>query len=114
MAENNTEGASKQVASGRITHTETKRFDRDGFYGLRYLEDADGAGFGALEVHVDGAHPEKTVTVQTRMYRVEEGTGTFLIDGTTYEVVAGDMYLIRRGSTYSYQGKMRLFEINIP
>lgn len=104
----------KKVESGRISIRETKRFDRDGFYGLRYLEDDDGAGFGALEVHVDGIHPEKTVQVETRAYRVEEGTGTFIVDGKTYSAEKGDVFLIRRGSTYSYQGKMQLFEINIP
>ena len=106
-----------KVASGRIRVSETERFDREGFYGLVYLGDNDGAGFGALEVHVHDSHPEKTVQVETRMYRVEEGTGTFIINGTSYDAKPGDMFIIRRDSTYSYKannGKMKLFEINIP
>jgi mannose-6-phosphate isomerase-like protein (cupin superfamily) len=104
----------KNIESGKISHQETERFDREGFYGLRYLNDDEGAGFGALEVHVQTAHPEKTVQVKTRMYRVEEGSGTFVIDGKTHEAAPGDMFLIRQNSTYSYQGRMKLFEINIP
>jgi len=103
-----------KAGSGRIRVSETAKFDREGFYGLVYIKDGDGFGFGALEVHVHDSHPEKTVQVETRMYRVEEGTGTFVIDGETYDAVPGDMFLIRKGSTYSYKGQMKLFEVNIP
>jgi len=103
-----------KAISGRIRISETARFDREGFYGLIYTKDNDGFGFGALEVHVHDSHPEKTVQVETRMYRVEEGAGSFVIDGTTYDAAPGDMFLIRKGSTYSYKGQMKLFEVNIP
>lgn len=104
--------------SGRIRVEETDGFERPGFTGHIYLKDNEGAGIGVLEVRVHGSHPEKTVQVQTRLYRVEEGAGKFVIDGTSYDMKPGDVFIIRRGSTYSYEvnegGTMRLFEVNVP
>ncbi len=117
--ENNSEKIERvnRTDSGRIRFDETESFERPGFNGHIYFGDNEGAGFGALEVRVHDSHPEKTVEVETRMYRVEEGNGTFIINGTSYDAKPGDVFLIRRHSTYSYKahdGMMKLFEINIP
>jgi mannose-6-phosphate isomerase-like protein (cupin superfamily) len=107
-----------RASSGRIRIEETDGFERPGFTGHVYLKDDEGAGVGVLEVRVHGSHPEKTVQVQTRLYRVEDGAGTFVIDSTSYDMKPGDVFIIRRGSTYSYQVNegeaMKLFEVNVP
>ncbi len=112
--ENISQQENEPKGSRKISHEETERFDREGFYGLIYFPDNADTGFGALEVHVDGDHPEKLVGVETRMYRVEEGEGTFTLDGISHPMTPGDVFIVKRGSKYSYTGKMKLFEINVP
>jgi len=101
------------MKSCKISLKDTERFDRDEFFGHVYLLEDSKLGFGALEVYVNGSHPKKIVEVSTRMYRVEEGEGTFRIDGVSYEAEVGDLFLIHKGSNYSYEGKMKLFEVNL-
>lgn len=100
--------------SGKIAQDAGIVFNRGVFFGFRYLPNHSEAGFGALEIHINGIHPEKTVTDMTRMYRIEHGEGRFIIDGTSYPAQAGDIFLICDGSRYEYQGNMQLFEINVP
>ena len=99
------------MKSGKFSLKDTKRFDKGDFYGLVYFEQN---GLEVMEIHVDGVHPEKLIDkVDTRMYRVEEGTGTFVIDGESYTAEPGDVFVIYKGGKYSYTGKMKMFEVNL-
>jgi gentisate 1,2-dioxygenase len=101
------------MKSRKISKEDTNSFDRGDFQGYIYLDD-DNSGLTTLEVVINGEHPQKQVDdVDVRIYRVEEGSGKFTIDGETMDASSGDVFTIVRGSEYSYQGKMTLFEINI-
>ena len=93
---------------------DTEHFDREGFSGDVYMVDKEPTDFGALRVTAHGHHKRKKVTDGIRVYFVIDGHGTFTIDDTTYDVYKDDLYVIKPGSEYEYEGTMNLFEINIP
>lgn len=49
-----------------------------------------------------------------RLYLVLEGQGRFTVDGDGFDVAAGDVVLVPRGTTYDYEGGMRLFLVHAP
>ena len=48
------------------------------------------------------------------MYLVLEGKGTFTINDDTSDAEVDDLFIISDGDVYEYEGKMKLFEFNIP
>lgn len=97
-----------------IKRAQGRAFARKGFDGLVYVEKEAANGFTALEIRAHGDHPLKRLTGDTaRLYYVAEGSGIFSLDGETHEVRAGDIVTIMPESTYSYHGRMRLFEVNV-
>lgn len=101
------------MRSGKISRKVATRFDQDGFYGLEYFSEKNGSGIGVVEVNIDGVHPEKKVDIAVRIYRIEDGSGNFNIDNVSYTAEIGDVFVVQKSYTYSYSGKMKLFEINI-
>lgn len=98
----------------KISISDARHFDREGFSGDVLIEPENNLGYNALRVDVHGHHPKKQITDGVRSYFVAEGTGTFTINGVLHEVKQGDLYVIPTGGEYEYQGKMTLFEFNIP
>ncbi|MBN8550067.1 MAG: cupin domain-containing protein [Deltaproteobacteria bacterium] len=47
-------------------------------------------------------------------YYVLEGTGAFIIDGTTHTCTVGDLVTIPHGSWFRYEGRMRLLAASVP
>lgn len=113
MAETEGEPSSKPGKLIKIKDN-TRHFDRDGFSGDVYVEPDAGLGFSALHVDVNGAHPLKRMVNATRSYLVLKGQGTFTLNGETREVAEGDLFVIPDGGDYKYEGKMQLFEFNVP
>lgn len=103
-----------QQTTRHLGFAAVERFERDGFTGSIFVNKADKRGFNAMQIDVGGSHPEKEIAAgNTRAYYVAEGTGFFRLNGQEKRVKAGDYVEISEGGRYSYQGKMRLFEINI-
>jgi gentisate 1,2-dioxygenase len=50
----------------------------------------------------------------TRGYLVIEGKGVFIINEERHDALPYDLFLILDGDTYEYEGKMKLFEFNVP
>ena len=99
------------MESKKISLKDTKQFEGGDFNGRIYFSEKP--GLELCEVTIDGPHPEKIVEIETRIYRIIEGVGTFILDKTSYEAEPGDVFVIKKGSTYSYSGKMKLLEINV-
>jgi mannose-6-phosphate isomerase-like protein (cupin superfamily) len=89
-------------------------FEREGFTGRIFVDKTEKRGFNAMQIDVDGSHPEKEIKAgNTRAYYVAEGSGFFKLNGQERKVKDGDYIEISEGGRYSYRGKMRLFEVNI-
>ena len=93
----------------KITKKDAKHFDADGFEGFVYYEKGN---TNALEVQVNGKHPIKKVP-GTLLYRVESGLGKFTINNEDFQANPGDVFIINNNISYSYEGKMRLFEVKL-
>jgi hypothetical protein len=98
------------MKSGKYSLDNAKEFKAGDFSGKVYFSETP--GFEVSEVIIDGQHLQKTLEIESRMYFVQEGTGEFVVDDINYQSSAGEIFLIVKGSTYSYSGKMRLLEIN--
>jgi mannose-6-phosphate isomerase-like protein (cupin superfamily) len=99
--------------TGKISLEDTKNFNAGGFSGQVYIPDGSNVGYNTLLITVKGRHPKKRMIDTTRNYYVVEGHGTFILDGVSHEVKAGDLYIVAAGHDYEYQGEMKLFEFNI-
>ena len=106
--------ANKTNKSRKIPINDAFHFDREGFSGDIYVQTNEGAGYNALIVDVHGRHPKKRMLGATRNYLIIDGTGTFTIDGKQHQVKKGDLFVIPDGGEYEYEGKMTLFEFNVP
>lgn len=95
----------------KISLSQTKHFDKDGFSGDIYVDAKD---YNALLVDVHGRHYKTGMKGATRNYLVIEGNGAFTIDGKTHQVKKGDLYIIPDGHNYEYEGEMKFFEFNVP
>ena len=98
----------------KIPFAQTTFFVREGFNGNLYVEKKDAKGFNALLVHCLTRHYRTKLKDAMRMYLVLEGDGTFIVNGKAEEATKDDLFLISDGDTYEYEGKMKLFEFNIP
>ena len=98
------------MKSGKISLADTKTFAVGDVSGKTYVDETV---FDALEVTVDGMHGDKVLKVQMRMYRIEEGAGTFTLDGVSYDATPGDLFVIYKGTHWMYRGKMKLFEVTL-
>lgn len=98
----------------KISVGQTRGFDREAFKGNVYVDKQDNRGFNALLVECVTRHYKTKLKGASRMYLVVEGTGTFTINGTRDTAGPNDLFIISDGDTYEYEGKMKLFEFNIP
>jgi gentisate 1,2-dioxygenase len=71
-------------------------------------------GFNALLVECLTRHYKTRLKNAVRVYLVLEGSGAFTVNDQTHKVEQYDMFVISDGDTYEYEGKMKLFEFNIP
>ena len=98
----------------KISLKDAFHFEREGFSGDVFVGTDQGSGYNALLVDVHGRHYRTGIKGATRNYLVVEGEGTFTLDGEVHQVQIGDLYVIPDGHDYEYEGKMKLFEFNIP
>jgi quercetin dioxygenase-like cupin family protein len=104
----------RPTASLKFGLSDTSNFDRPGFDGHVHVSPEQGLGFTALTIDVNGEHPRKRIIEGTRTYYVVDGNGTFTLDSETHHVQPGDLFVILEYGEYSYEGRMTLFELNIP
>ena len=103
-----------QQAPHKIGLNETSSFERQGFEGHVYVAPEANKGFSMLAVDVHGSHPHKRMLGDTtRTYYVIEGEGSFTLGNDTHIVAQGDLFVIPPGGEYSYDGQMRLLEVNV-
>ena len=98
----------------KIPLAKTTVYDLKDFAAKFYVEKKDGRGFNALIVDVVTNHYKTKLTGALRMYLVIDGTGTFILNDKEFMAEPFDLFIIQSGDTYSYKGKMRLFEFNVP
>jgi mannose-6-phosphate isomerase-like protein (cupin superfamily) len=94
--------------SRKISLNEAKVWSEGVVSGKTYIDEKE---FDALEVIVDGEYGDKILKVNCRMYRVEEGSGIFVLDNVEYSANPGDLFVIYQGTHWKYAGKMKLFEV---
>lgn len=98
----------------KITLKDTRFFDNGPFSGNVYVEKKDGKGFNILLVNCVESHYKTKLISATRLYFVVEGSGTFIIDEKIETAHESDLFIITDNQVYSYKGKMKLIEINVP
>ena len=98
----------------KIPLKDAKTYDMKDFIARFLVEKKDGRGFNALIVDVLTRHYKTKLMGASRQYLVMEGAGMFIINDEEMSAEPGDFFIIESGSTYSYSGKMRLFEFNVP
>src|SRR3989344_2938270 len=98
----------------KISLTQTEFFDRGEFSGNLYVAKNQKEAFNALLVHCVTGHHKTKLTGAARMYLVLEGEGTFTINDRTETAAKNDLFIIGDGDVYEYEGKMELFEFNVP
>ena len=101
-------------ASMKISLKQTNSFDKGDFKGNIYVAKKGGKKFSALLVECITRHYKTRIKGVSRMYLVIEGTGTFTINEQKSTVGPNDFLIVSDGDTYEYEGKMKLFEFNIP
>ncbi len=92
-----------------------RTFSNSNFDGRVYSEHEENLNLLMITVH--GTHPEKRITAGSRLYIViDKGKhpGRFVIDGVSYQADTGDFFSIPNGSSYFYNGTMKLVEFNVP
>jgi mannose-6-phosphate isomerase-like protein (cupin superfamily) len=104
----------KRTEAQVIQPGETKEFQRSGFRGEVYVENAAQLGFDVMRIVVAGGHPVKQIEEgNTRNYFVIAGQGNFTINGEVHEVEAQSFMTLPAGTVYSYSGEMQLLEFNV-
>lgn len=98
----------------KIPLDKTVYLDKGEFSVNHYIQTEAGLGFNALMVTVKGRRYKTRIKDITRVYLVVEGEGTFTLDGETEAVKKGDLFVIKNGHDYLYEGSMTLFEFNVP
>src|SRR3989338_2266133 len=98
----------------KISLNQTSFFDKVDFKGNIYVGKKDGNGFNALLVECITRHYKTRLRGASRMYLVIEGTGTFTMNEQQETAEPNDLFIIKDGDAYEYEGKMKLFEFNIP
>jgi hypothetical protein len=98
----------------KIALNQTTFFDRGDFIGKVYIEGKDGKGFNALLVECLTRHYKTRLKNAARAYLIVEGSGTFTINNKKETAEPFDLFVISDGDEYEYEGKMKLFEFNVP
>lgn len=98
----------------KISLKDADHFEREGFTGDVYVATEAGRGFNALHVDCLTNHYKTLLKKAARAYLVLEGSGSFTINGERHAVEPYDFFLLGDGDVYEYEGKMRLFEFNVP
>lgn len=99
--------------TGKVSLSETYRFDKNEFYGQVFVSNEENVGFNALLVTINGRHPKKRMIDTIRIYYVTGGEGTFVLDKVEHQAKEGDLFIIGPGHKYEYFGNMKLFEFNV-
>ncbi|MDE1966230.1 MAG: hypothetical protein KGI41_03250 [Patescibacteria group bacterium] len=89
-------------------------FDRGDFNGKVYVEGEDRKGFNALLVECITRHYKTRLKNAIRGYLVVEGSGTFTVNDRKEAAEPFDLFIVSDGDVYEYEGKMKLFEFNVP
>ncbi len=98
----------------KISLDQTDVHDLGDFKASFYVKKEDGRGFNALLVDCVTRHYKTRLIGSTRGYLILDGVGTFTINGDVQQAKQHDLFLIGSGDEYRYEGKMRLFEFNVP
>lgn len=98
----------------KVPLSKTVFLDKGEFSVQHYIQTDEGLGFNALLVTVKGRRYLTRIKNITRVYLVIEGKGTFTLDGKEEKVKKGDLFVIKSGHDYLYEGTMTLFEFNVP
>ena len=98
----------------KIALGDTEFFDRQAFSGNVYVGKNADKGFNALLVECLTRHYKTKLTGATRVYLVLEGSGVFTINGQRDNADQYDLFVISDGDSYEYEGRMKLFEFNVP
>ncbi len=96
----------------RVRLEDIEHFDRGDYGGWKYVAEFGDLGFTALRAHVEGQHPLKEVDA-ARVYFIISGEGWFHFEEKSFRAEANDLFIIPPGSSYSYEGKMEMFEFNV-
>lgn len=98
----------------KIALNQATFFDRGDFCGKVYVEGEAKKGFNALLVECVTRHYKTRLKNAVRGYLVVEGSGTFTINDKKETAEPFDLFVISDGDVYEYEGKMKLFEFNVP
>ena len=91
-----------------------KKVEREGFTAFIYNLKDDFPSCNTVYVDCHKFHKKVYVKTSHRIYFVIEGNGTFLVGDKKDKVEKNDVIVIEPMTKYSYEGKMKLFEINFP
>lgn len=91
-----------------------RQVSRPGFTAYVYNDKKQYPTLNTVYVDCFGEHEKVYVKKSRRLYFVIEGEGTFQINKEILAVKQHDVIVIEPLVEYSYQGKMKLFEVNYP
>lgn len=87
---------------------------RDGFTAFLYNQKKDYPALNTVYVDCHKSHDREYVKESHRLYFVIDGGGIFYVGNDKYDVKKNDVIVIEPKIEYSYEGKMKLFEVNYP
>jgi mannose-6-phosphate isomerase-like protein (cupin superfamily) len=87
---------------------------RDGFIAYVYNMKSDYSSVNTIYVECHKNHERVYVKNSHRIYFLLEGNGSFNVGEQNYKVEQHDVVIIEPQVEYSYEGKMKLFEVNFP
>lgn len=85
----------------KISKSEAIHHGRKGVDGYYYQLPAIEGGTTVAYAEFTGEHGERTIGDRARIYYILEGKAKFLVNGETFEAVAGDCVPIPPKSTYN-------------
>lgn len=91
-----------------------KEVKREGFTAFLYNNKKEIPEYNSVYLEVHGTHDKEFVKASHRLYFVIEGEGVFNVGKETKNVKKNDVIVVPPQAIYSYQGKMKLFEVNFP
>jgi len=98
----------------KISLSQTEVHDKKDFIAKFYVTKSKNPNFNALLVECITGHYKTKLKNATRIYFIIEGHGTFTINGLTEKAEMHDCFIITANEIYSYEGKMKLIEVNVP
>jgi len=90
------------------------KISEEGFTAHLYNTKEQYPAISAVFVECTGGHEQVYVKKSHRLYFVIEGSGTFTINNETSPIKKNDVIVIEPMTPYSYEGQMKLFEVNSP